>query len=45
MSPREKETALRWVDHVRECVRAGVSVEALKAKLAVTQLYLKQLNA
>lgn len=44
MSPREREIALQWVAHVRECVAMGVAVEALKAKLSVTLLYIRGLR-
>jgi hypothetical protein len=35
------EIGLAWVEHVRACVREGMSTELLEDKLRITQLYMQ----
>lgn len=44
MSDVRRASMLEWIQHVRESVRSGVSLEALQAKLRVTEFYIQQLK-
>jgi hypothetical protein len=41
LNPRAKEIGLAWVDHVRECVAAGMALELLEDKYKITLLYMQ----